>query len=583
MNRNKKVLSDKFKFGKSDNEFLLKNSGKKTNSIPTSMNLKKSQHQDKVVFIKKLNSIHSYVSNLYIKIKETDLKSLNLQLRKSFDMVELSSLSNKIINNILIDIQHLHKRFPLSSSNHKTLKYKNNKKKNNGINQEKEAVDQDNNTDISEGVTIYNLVLLIQNLLNDLCMTKIQSNDYGRLYVQVLENASKAEAEKHIHDVTVTTSLSSPANFQKNLKNNQNEGKYTLSSQSSFATSTPTTINKTKKENVSSQINNKKKDLTKMKENSTSTPNFFDEIRNKYESKKKNEAENKKENQDINKNRESLNNNKVMNWMINIMNKFKENDEISNDKINESNEEDNNEEKIVNSDYTENAKEDENNDNTYNNDKNEIDINSYTYTNNNINQKNKREGMIYSSSMSSLALPIKLTHSQLPSIPVTKMNAISVSSLPSSTFLNMSSFSLENENNEVRNLIGINKNKDHHFSQSNDYLYNEYSKRKTYQQNNDMVYMTMDDSQFFDSRSRQRNSEYKRFQRKRYNSYPFYNHTSYMNRNINSNTYNPYNLDSNYNYNSIISSNNLSNSPYTNTSLNYQKPYSLAKSHFLTS
>lgn len=57
------------------------------------------------------HSLHHLGTHYYERLKATDIRALNRQLRRTFDILELSSMSNSIIDNVLADIRVLKTRF----------------------------------------------------------------------------------------------------------------------------------------------------------------------------------------------------------------------------------------------------------------------------------------------------------------------------------------------------------------------------------------------------------------------------------------------------------------------------------------
>ncbi|KAM3578328.1 hypothetical protein VKS41_009229 [Umbelopsis sp. WA50703] len=57
------------------------------------------------------HSLHHLGTHYYERLKATDIRALNRQLRRTFDILELSSMSNSIIDNVLADIKVLKSRF----------------------------------------------------------------------------------------------------------------------------------------------------------------------------------------------------------------------------------------------------------------------------------------------------------------------------------------------------------------------------------------------------------------------------------------------------------------------------------------
>jgi hypothetical protein len=63
-----------------------------------------------------LNLWQSMVSQFLSRLLATNTTTLNRRLRKTFEMQELTNLSNSLIDNILVDIENMKHRFPASDS-----------------------------------------------------------------------------------------------------------------------------------------------------------------------------------------------------------------------------------------------------------------------------------------------------------------------------------------------------------------------------------------------------------------------------------------------------------------------------------
>jgi hypothetical protein len=218
----------------------------------------------------------------------------------------LTSLSNKILQNILSDIEHFHKRYPLitnssvtnndgdrnGNSNDNSNGNNNNSNNNSNISTNINTVtgnedesspirrttslkfkttlptykinkpsklaievtnDQDNSVSSStpqnytqtqndesssnkkkyteDSVAIHNLVLQLQRILNELCLARMLTNDYGRLYFQELDKASHKEAEKFLHEqkpsttTITTTSINNEEKISRSLSKSKSKSK----------------------------------------------------------------------------------------------------------------------------------------------------------------------------------------------------------------------------------------------------------------------------------------------------------------------------------------------------------------------
>jgi len=206
------------------------------------------------LLLKKVNTIITSVNSMLERINETDLKILNKQLRKSFDMVELVNLSNKILQNIQSDIELFHKRYPLMPIPEDQLKKSNNN--NNNVDKVKGENDSTSPTDgkkkyTEDSVALNTLALTFQTLLNDLCTSKMLTNDYGKLYFQEIESASRKEAEKFLNANKEAEKQTSKATniFTRSISNNSKTTNTSAApakfiKSNSFIASKPIAINK---------------------------------------------------------------------------------------------------------------------------------------------------------------------------------------------------------------------------------------------------------------------------------------------------------------------------------------------------
>lgn len=63
--------------------------------------------------------LQEHVTQVLERLRGSDIRALNRRLKRAFDIIELSSMSNSVIDNILIDIETLESRFLWINSNHR--------------------------------------------------------------------------------------------------------------------------------------------------------------------------------------------------------------------------------------------------------------------------------------------------------------------------------------------------------------------------------------------------------------------------------------------------------------------------------
>ncbi|KAG0169727.1 hypothetical protein DFQ30_003285 [Apophysomyces sp. BC1015] len=56
-------------------------------------------------------ALESHISQVLARLRATDIRALNRRLHRAFDMLELSNMSNSIIENVLVDVETLNTRF----------------------------------------------------------------------------------------------------------------------------------------------------------------------------------------------------------------------------------------------------------------------------------------------------------------------------------------------------------------------------------------------------------------------------------------------------------------------------------------
>ncbi|GES83509.1 hypothetical protein GLOIN_2v777671 [Rhizophagus clarus] len=127
------------------------------------------------------------------RLKGTDLLALNRRLKRTFDILELSSLSNNLIENILADVELLRERF----------RWVEDLRKNDEIKTDEKEISANENYDNSSQKDPFAfspenflpLTHFMQDLLTEICKLRIMINDVQVEYFQKVE-ASRRKAEE---------------------------------------------------------------------------------------------------------------------------------------------------------------------------------------------------------------------------------------------------------------------------------------------------------------------------------------------------------------------------------------------------
>ncbi|KAJ3042718.1 hypothetical protein HDV00_006775 [Rhizophlyctis rosea] len=126
-----------------------------------------------------LRTLHKMGDHLYNRLLGTDTVSLNRKIRRTFDLAELSRLSNNVIENIMADIRELAERFPVQDL--EGDKKRSPKKKGGGSGSGgSSALDE----------LVLPLVLLVQSLLHDIATVRMTLNDYALIYYEKMNEKS---------------------------------------------------------------------------------------------------------------------------------------------------------------------------------------------------------------------------------------------------------------------------------------------------------------------------------------------------------------------------------------------------------
>jgi hypothetical protein len=131
------------------------------------------------------------------RLKGTDLLALNRRLKRTFDILELSSLSNNLIENILADVENLRERFRWVEDLRKNDEIKTDEK---GISGNYESNDNYDNLNQKDPFTFspenfLPLTHFMQDLLTEICKLRIMINEVQVEYFQKVE-ASRRKAEE---------------------------------------------------------------------------------------------------------------------------------------------------------------------------------------------------------------------------------------------------------------------------------------------------------------------------------------------------------------------------------------------------
>ncbi|CAI2167804.1 19953_t:CDS:2 [Funneliformis geosporum] len=130
-------------------------------------------------------------SSIMDRLKGTDLLALNRRLKRTFDILELSSLSNNLIENILVDVENLRERFRWVEDLRKIEEIKTDGKE--GYNSDDNSSQKDLFTFSPEN--FLPLTHFMQDLLTEVCKLRMMINEVQVEYFQKVE-ASRRKAEE---------------------------------------------------------------------------------------------------------------------------------------------------------------------------------------------------------------------------------------------------------------------------------------------------------------------------------------------------------------------------------------------------
>ncbi|TPX37390.1 hypothetical protein SeMB42_g06907 [Synchytrium endobioticum] len=135
-------------------------------------------------------TLTTLAAQLHVRIKSSDPVILNRRLRRAFDIKEITTLSNNIIESVLGDVQRLSLRFPTSPS---------------------EEADE------ADVQVLQGLVVLVQSLLDNIASSRSTLNEYALSYVERMEEASKRASASDISNGLVKSEPPTPSASSFNL------------------------------------------------------------------------------------------------------------------------------------------------------------------------------------------------------------------------------------------------------------------------------------------------------------------------------------------------------------------------------
>ncbi|KAJ3300514.1 hypothetical protein HK104_011020 [Borealophlyctis nickersoniae] len=145
-----------------------------------------------------LRTLHKMGDQLHKRLAATDTVTLNRKIRRTFDLGELSRLSNNVIENVLADVSELASRFPAASTSNRGVEEKGGGK---GVAiaplpRRKNAVTGAASGDVE--TLVLPLVTLVQGMLGDNAKLRMTLNEYALSYYEKINEKSMAPA----HDET---------------------------------------------------------------------------------------------------------------------------------------------------------------------------------------------------------------------------------------------------------------------------------------------------------------------------------------------------------------------------------------------
>ncbi|KAI8970192.1 hypothetical protein BDF20DRAFT_916038 [Mycotypha africana] len=138
--------------------------------------------------------LHEHVSQLLDRLRGSDIRVLNRRLKRAFDIKELSSMSNSIIENLLVDIDTLESRFlwlkPSVVSSELTAfttADSNSDDCHNNVNKQQQIEPQQFDSQEEHMAAFFSFLTLVKDMLRELGVLKTTMNDLQVVYVQKVE------------------------------------------------------------------------------------------------------------------------------------------------------------------------------------------------------------------------------------------------------------------------------------------------------------------------------------------------------------------------------------------------------------
>lgn len=114
--------------------------------------------------------LYNQITNVLQRLQQTDIRTLNRRLRRAFDIFELSSMSNSIIENIITDVDGLRTRFLWIEDFHSIVK------------QEPWIHDL-------SMLHFFPIIEIVQEMLKEICQLRTTMNDLQVEYVKKVEES----------------------------------------------------------------------------------------------------------------------------------------------------------------------------------------------------------------------------------------------------------------------------------------------------------------------------------------------------------------------------------------------------------
>lgn len=172
-----------------------------------------------------IRTLHSMAVALHERLNATDTVSLNRQLKREFDLPELTRLSQSVIENISRDVDNLDSRFPPASdeSNTKNTDSRSHKRFENAHDRT-EPISQERLFTADLNSVVLPMVSLIQALLKDLAQLRGTLNDLSLAFYERVVQNSKEDKAKRIAQQNLSRTPTKKASFWSSSPASRGEG-----------------------------------------------------------------------------------------------------------------------------------------------------------------------------------------------------------------------------------------------------------------------------------------------------------------------------------------------------------------------